>query len=194
MSDQHGILVLEAAQGTAGAIDSLLVQLLPRLRAFIRLRCGEVIRNRESCSDLAQSVCREVLEDMAGFEYRGDAAFRAWLFATALNKIRKRGRYYAAPKRKADESAWNSLSNCYSEIVTPSRIAIRHEEIAQLERGFDELPDHYREAITLQKIAGLSYAEVGDRMGKSEDAVRGLLERAMKQLTWILSRGCAHDS
>ena len=48
---------------SAARMQRLLEEHLPRLRAFIRLRTNQAIRARESCSDLVQSVCREVLEE-----------------------------------------------------------------------------------------------------------------------------------
>lgn len=158
---------------------------LPRLRAFIRLRCGPAIRARESASDLAQSVCREVIEDLDRFDYQGEPAFLGWLFAKALSKVRDRNRYHRAQKR--DHGREVSIADQYATIVTPSRVAGGHEEVQRMEGAFDELPEEYREVIVLRKLADLSYEEVGARLGKSAAAARALCDRAMKRLTWILS-------
>ena len=53
-------LVQKASRGDARAIDSLLEQHLPRLRAFVRLRMGPEFRAKESASDLVQSSCEWV--------------------------------------------------------------------------------------------------------------------------------------
>ena len=47
----------------------------------------------------------------------------------------------------------------------------------------DELKPEYREAIILTKIEGLSYKEISKRLGKSNDAVRKLVSRAIIALT-----------
>ncbi|MCA8975247.1 MAG: hypothetical protein KDC98_11025, partial [Planctomycetes bacterium] len=60
MSD-HRDLVDSASHGDPQAVEELLVRHLPRLRAFVRLRSPFALRARESCSDLVQSVCREVI-------------------------------------------------------------------------------------------------------------------------------------
>ena len=75
MSEDHRTLVEFATRGDTPALDSLLARHLPGLRAFIRLRSPKAVRDKESSSDLAQSVCREALERMDAFEYRGEAAF-----------------------------------------------------------------------------------------------------------------------
>ena len=56
--------VESASGGDAAAIGQLLEQHLPRLRAFVRLRMGAQLRARESASDIVQSTCREILENM----------------------------------------------------------------------------------------------------------------------------------
>jgi hypothetical protein len=55
---------------------------------------------------------------------------------------------------------------------------------ADLDNGGDQDVDRsrQREVIALAKIAGLSRAEIGERMGRSETAVRTLLHRALADL------------
>jgi RNA polymerase sigma-70 factor (ECF subfamily) len=60
--------------------------------------------------------------------------------------------------------------------------------LAKLERAVDELKPEYREAIILTKIEGLSYQEIGQKMGKSSDAVRMLATRAIAELTAIFKK------
>ena len=59
----------------------------------------------------------------------------------------------------------------------------RKEDMGKLEKAMDELKPEYREAIILTKIEGLSCKEIAERMGKSREAVRKLVSRAMAELT-----------
>jgi RNA polymerase sigma-70 factor (ECF subfamily) len=197
MADQHETLYLQARSGDRVAIDSLLQRHIDGLRGFIRLRCGALIRDRESCSDIAQSVCREVLEDCEDFEYRGEAAFRAWLFEKALSKIRNRARYWQAQKRdarrdqdlaaNATEDHAHLLSRYYATSLTPSRVAVGKEAVERVERAFDQLPPEQREVVLLARVVGLTRSEIATQLDRSEDSVRGLLARGLTRLTWILS-------
>jgi RNA polymerase sigma-70 factor (ECF subfamily) len=190
----HETLVTHASQGDAEAMDALLERHLPGLRAYVRLHAGPLLRQRESCSDLAQSVCREVLQAMRGFEYRGEAPFCKWLYQKALSKLQMRQRYYLADKRSpareralADEGG-TQLREIYASICSPSQVAIRNEDLALLEATFDQLPDDYRKVISLAHIVGLAHAEIAEEMGRSEIAVRSLLHRALARLGWLLHR------
>ena len=129
------LLVQSASRGDRVAIEALLARFLPELRAFLRLRTGPRLLQQETPDDLVQSVCREVLEHAAGFDYRGEHAFKSWLFLTALHKVRDKGRYYAAEKRDAarQRPAQTDPGDCsgYASLLSPSRVAIGREEVGR---------------------------------------------------------------
>jgi len=190
-------LVQAAATGDASAVERLLERHLPGLRAYVRLRTGAVLRHHESSSDLVQSVCRDVLENMDRFRYPGEAAFRAWLYATALRKIADRAEYWKAAKRdpgrevpldpRRASSAPTAgddarLLDVYRASFSPSQAAMGREALVRIEAAFEKLPDDYREVIVLSRVVGLSRAEIAERMGRTEASVRNLVSRALAEL------------
>ena len=54
--------------------EQLLERHLPTLRAYVRRNLDAALADRESTSDLVQSVCREVLQSRGQYTFRGDAA------------------------------------------------------------------------------------------------------------------------
>ncbi len=189
-------LIERASRGDALAVDSLIERHLPGLRAFIRIKAGELVRGQESCSDLVQSVCREVLEGAGRFDYRGEAAFRQWLFTTALRKIVARQRHHCAEKRDVrrerivspveSASRDRALLDAYTGLHTPSRLAAAREEVERVEGAIARLPEEYREVICLSRLMGLGHAEIAAQLGRSEGAVRVLLHRALARLSRLL--------
>jgi len=193
MTDDIASIVQEASRGDAPAADELLARFLPELRAFVRLRAGRRILGKESEDDLVQSVCREVLQDLSAFEYRGIASFKKWLYLNALRKILDRDKHYRRKMRDvAREVALPTdpqyLSG-FQNVLTPSRVAIQAEAVAQLEAAFDQLPEEHVEVITLAKIVGLGHDEIAKEMGKTPNATRVLLHRALARLGRILDDG-----
>jgi RNA polymerase sigma-70 factor (ECF subfamily) len=188
--NQTAALVAAAKQKTPGAVEQLLVRNLPGLEAFVRLRMGPVLRGLLTAPDLVQSVCREVLEDLGAFEFRGEAPFRHWLFVRAENKLREKHRYHGAEKR--DHSKLSALPDAttafsaYQTLCTPSKDLEVRETMRAVEAAFDQLPDDYREAITLHKLCGLSHAEIAERMQRSEGAVRNLVYRGISRLALLV--------
>ena len=61
------------------------------------------------------------------------------------------------------------------------------EQAGELEAALDSLSDAHREIILLRKFEELSFREIAQRLGKSEDACRMLLARAMTALTLKLA-------
>ncbi|MCR9247320.1 MAG: sigma-70 family RNA polymerase sigma factor [bacterium] len=184
VAERTQTLVTAATQGDEGALDELVVEYLPRLQAYVRLQMGAALRAREATVDVVQSVCREVLGDIReGFEYRGRGPFLRWLFTSALNKVRDRHRYQQAARRSPDrERPSDGADLPQPSWLSPSHEAIGKEQAEALERAFDRLPEHYREVITMSRIMGLSFAEIGAALDRSEHAARLLLGRALARL------------
>lgn len=191
MTTDPGPLVQSASRGDPAAIAALLEAHLPRLRAFVRLRVGPELRQRESASDVVQSACREVLANMERFRYHGEEQFRRWLFTTALRKLADKVEHHRAAKRdvrrEQEQSDWGAVAQSYAGIVTPSRQMMLQEQIERLESAFDRLSDEHREVLTLARIVGLPHAEIAVAMERSEGACRALLHRATAQLGMVLA-------
>lgn len=184
-------LAERAARGEREAVETLIERHLPELRAFVRARAGTALRARESTSDLVQSTCREVLGHMERFRFPDDQAFRAWLLTTAQRKIADRADYLTAQKRDVGREAALSresgadderLLAAYARFSSPSHRAVVADELARVERAFDRLNEEQREVVSLAHIAGLSRREIAERLGKSENAVRIVLHRALARI------------
>lgn len=180
-------LLRRAGHGDEPAVRTLLARYLPGLRAFVRLHSGRLVRSKESCSDLVQSACREVLEHADDFVYGGEAGFKQWLYRTALRKIAHRAEHWGAERRDArrehaagDDSL--DVLDCYRAFYTPSQQAAAREELERVEAAFDRLSEPHRQVIVMAKVMGMSRAEIGAELGRSELAVRTLLSRALAQL------------
>lgn len=185
MADDLGNLLRRASRHDEAAVSRLLQEHLPALRAFVRLKAGPMLLAKESCSDLAQSVCRDVLENAERFQFGGEAEFRKWLFTTAMRKIADRAEHWQAgkrsPKREADGLAEDEIRG-YAGIYTPSGQAAAREELARVEDGFGKLAPEKQEVILMARLMGLSHAQIAQELGKSEVAVRSMLSRALAEL------------
>jgi len=171
-------------------LGDLLSQHLAWLEAYLRLKSGRMVRGRESSADLAQSVCREILQDADDLEFTSAAAFRSCLLTAADRKIIERHRYHTRLKRDVARTVSidtaHALAGTYASIATPSEAADVREQVKLLEECFDELPDDYRRVILLFHVAGLPHDEVAERLGRSVSASRNLLSRALARLGRLL--------
>ena len=171
------------------ALEAMLLRHLPAIRAYLRLNAGAAVRAEEWSGDLAQSVCREALEHGDAPRFDDDAAFRRWLFTIAFHKVVDRARRAAVRRaahgRPVDDASDAALGEFYASRLSPSGEVAGRESIERLERAFDALPDEQREVLVLAKIAGLSQAEIGAQIGKSEEAVRKILSRSLARISTL---------
>ncbi len=174
----------------SSGLENLVVESMPRLRAYLRVHMGAELRAHESIDDLAQSVSRELIEDIRqGFEYRGRGAFLRWLFTCALNKIRARHRYRHRECRtpKREQPSFDAEAAAY--VLSPSRHAIGREELDRFNHAFGQLRSDEQEVILLNRFAGLDHTELAAELGVSPDAARMRLGRAMSRLATACDRG-----
>jgi RNA polymerase sigma-70 factor (subfamily 1) len=181
-------LVHAATRGEQPAIDELVQRYLPRLHAYVRLRMGRALRQREASQDLVQSVCRELVSHFDELEYRDEHQFLGWLFTTALRKVQEKQRYHQREARSPDREVAGGDDEALAAAhwLTPSRDAIGRERLERVADALANLPDDYREVIGLARIAGLSHREIAARLGRSEAATRKLLGRALASLGEVL--------
>ena len=195
-SEVTASLIAAAQNGDPEAVDRLVHAHLPAIRAYVRLNVNEALRARESCSDLVQSVCREVLGDLGGFRYRGEQSFHSWLFLLVLHKIRDRQRYLLAEKRDPRREApppdlsgsAAGLATLYASVASPSQVAMAHEQLERIERAFDQMPPKYRPVLTLSRLMGLSTAEIAAETGQTHTAVSTQLARGLVMLSHLLGQ------
>src|SRR5262245_51879276 len=91
--------IAAAIAGDRAAMEEVLADIMPRLRALVRLRMDSALRRREASEDVVQSACREAIAHLERCEYRSDAQFLSWLFTTTLNKLREKQRFWARARR-----------------------------------------------------------------------------------------------
>ena len=192
-------LVTLAKDGDESALDQLCRVYSERVRWMVRLRMNKELRSKLESMDLAQDVLIHALRGLGDFTYKNEGDFIRWLSKIAQNALRDNLDKLHADKRNVRKElpldGYRSTTNGRFvgspgpiDITTPSMIMSRREDLAKLEKAIDMVKPEYREVIVLTKIEGLSYREIGDRLTKSDDAVRMLLSRAMASLTIVFKR------
>ena len=66
--------------------------------------------------------------------------------------------------------------------LSPSGVAMEHEQAMALRRALERLPEEYRRVVVLRFEEGRSFEEIGRLTGRSPDAARKVWSRAMERL------------
>jgi RNA polymerase sigma-70 factor (ECF subfamily) len=157
---------------------------------------GRELRFKLESMDLVQDTLMCALRDLGDFTYRDEGDFLRWLSRIVENRLRDNVDKLHADKRdirkevRLDDQEQTTGSGLVRtagpiDVTTPSVIMSRKEEMDKLEKAIDALKPEYREVIVLKRLEGLSYKEIGERLGKSADAIGMLLSRAMVSLTSV---------
>jgi RNA polymerase sigma-70 factor, ECF subfamily len=181
-------LLRRAKAGSADALDELYERCGGRLLAYIRLRIGRDLRTKLESRDILQVTLLKSLEHLTEFRGSHTPSLMAWLAKIADHEIRDRVDYH---RRERRDAAREVVIDTDAALPAPARSALTkaifNERAAELERALESLAPDHREIILLRKFEELPFGEIGRRLGRSEDACRMLLARAMTALTLRLT-------
>ena len=194
VDDKTRHLVALAQDGDESALNQLCKVYGPRVLWIIRLRMGRELRSKLESMDVVQDVLVSALRDLGDFTYKDEGDFLRWLSKIAENRLRDNVDKLHADKRdirkevRLDNRGPTTGGRFFAvpgpiDTTTPSLIMSRREDLDELAKAMDKLKPQYKEVIVLTKIEGLSYKEISDKLGKSDEAVRKLVSRAMAVLT-----------
>ena len=194
INDNTQNLVALAKSGDESALEQLYRTYGPRILWLVRLRMGKELRTKLESVDLVQDVLFSAFKDLPNFTYKNEGDFIRWIsritenrLCDNLNRLHavKRDIRREIPLDNNSPTLADSLAAAMEPIdaTTPSAIVSKREDFEKLARAIDTLKPEYREVIVLTKIEGFSYKDIAERQGKSPDAVRMLVSRAIAALS-----------
>jgi RNA polymerase sigma-70 factor, ECF subfamily len=142
------------------------------------------LRAKGGASDLVQETLAAAHRSRLQFRGQTLGDLRAWLRGILLNESAMfKRRYYSTSSRDvAREVPLVPGVALPQSGVPPTEELSRREEYQALAYAVDRLPGEYREVVLLHFEHNLTYSEIGERIGKSEEAARKLCGRALGQL------------
>jgi RNA polymerase sigma-70 factor (ECF subfamily) len=178
-------LLRSAKDGSDKALNSLLERCAGKLLALIRLRLDPDLRARLESHDILNASLLKAFRRIDTFESSDAASLMGWLARIAENEIRDQRDYHGRQRRDVAREVGieHGAGLLEGRIRSQTSRLVLGEELDRLERALETLEPAQREVVLLRKLEELSFAEIGERMGRSPDACRMLLARAMTALT-----------
>lgn len=183
--EESSRLFEQARQGSREAINAIFERYGGRLHALIRLRLGPQLRRRLESRDILQATLLKAFQGIDRFAGSGSRSLMAWLGTIARDEICDQADFYGRQKRDAarDTTLDERVDPLARQVRTEaSRIQLQ-EDSERLEKAIETLGEAQREVILLRHFEELTFPEIGERLGKSPDACRMQLARAMTALT-----------
>lgn len=168
--------------GEAAAFDALFRRHRDELLLAVRAGMGPRLRAAMQSEDVLQSVALEAFQVL-----QRDAPTASGFVGTLVRLVRHRlidrARKLQRRARLADVVVSDTVAGATPAAAAPSYTDARYE---RLERALAALPREQRDVIRWRRFDGLSSQEIAARTGRSDDAVRKLMSRAMARLALLL--------
>ena len=193
--DKEALEALLAAvrRGDRESFESLLSIYRPMLLQLCEREMGEDLKRVMEPEDVVQHVLVNAYRGFESAEFPNVAALEGWLGTIARRRIIDLRRCHLGPKRRggkgrsleetvgagSDGNGVHLGDGIPSPDRSPSSIAGRREQAEALEKAISDLPPHFRALLRMILVDQFSIAEISSRIGRSPQAVRKRLERAL---------------
>ena len=142
------------------------------------------VSSPEDAADLTQEAFLRAFRSLSSF--RGDSRFSVWMYRLTTNIcidfLRSRGRGSASSLTVENEDEDIEELDVPDERFEPQKELERRELRRAVREGLQTLSEDAREIVILRELEGLSYAEIGERLGLEAGTVKSRLFRARKAL------------
>jgi RNA polymerase sigma-70 factor (ECF subfamily) len=149
---------------------------LPRYRERVFRLALSILRDSTAAEDAAQDVFVRLWRALPG--YNGNAALSTWIYAitrnTCISLLRKR-----RPQVSLDESLFDDDEGAGLQLAAPEQ---DDSAVVSVEKLLSQLPERYRQAVTLFYMEDQSYEQTALALGLPLGTVKALLHRARKRL------------
>lgn len=136
-----------------------------------------MLGSREDAEDIIQESFVEAFRKLETFRY--ESSFGAWIKRIVVNKSIN---YLKLNRIKTHSMEEHSFHIAEEEIVV-------HEEvdIQKVRKAIAELPDGFKQILTLYLIEGYDHVEIGEIMGIATSTSKSQYHRAKKKLIEIIN-------
>jgi RNA polymerase sigma-70 factor (ECF subfamily) len=183
--------IVDARGGSADAAGKVFAACRDYLLVVAAKELSPDVRPKVGASDLVQETLLRAAREFGHFDGVNKQDLLAWLRRMLLRRLTVVERKYRNTTKRelAREVPLAGLSSSIGPGAgdigkpdTPSKLAIAREERETIEQTLATLPEDYRRAIDLRCWEHCSFAEIGRRLGRSEEAAQKLWYRAIRRL------------
>jgi RNA polymerase sigma-70 factor, ECF subfamily len=167
------------------------------LHVLAEMHLGAPLRTKVDASDLVQISLLEAHRDWHKAKFGSEGEFLAWLRTILAHNLANEARRYRSQGRdmtrersiaaQAEQSSAQLVKMLASEQSTPSQQAVRNESADRLAAALGQLPPAQRKAVLLKHFQQRTVEQIAVELGRTEQAVGGLLKRGLQRLREIMA-------
>ena len=168
--------LIERARHDRAAFGEIYDLYLNRVFAF----CLAQTKDRDEAEDLTAFTFERALKNISRYESRG-VPMSSWLFRIAANGATDRARRGNRMVNLGDDPVPEEGHGAPRELG-PEEQVVQWERARYLRALLSALPEDQRHALRLRYFESQSITEIAESLGRSENATKQLVHRAMENL------------
>lgn len=175
-------------KGGNGDLERILKRHLPWIQSYVHKKLGAFPRSKADTGDIVQDALVEFVRHGPRFRMTNERQLRALLCRIVENVLCNMYDWFTAYRRAMARErplppdTLLNLDPPVGEVESPSRIARKQEREAWVRMGIELLGPEERQVILLRNWEGLSFAEIGERLGVSKGTARNRFLSALDKL------------
>lgn len=170
--------LLARSRASAHAFGDFYEQLSPQVLRFFASRTDDPHR----AVDLTAETFAKAFENRQHFRGASDEQAAAWLWRIARNELAGHRRSRAVELAAVQRLGLERHALIDEELVEVERLIAVEELREQIQQALEMLPCDQREVVRLRFVDELSYDEMAQKLGVSNDVVRTRTSRALGAL------------
>lgn len=142
-------------------------------------------------ADVVQEVFLKVFRNVVSF--RGESSLKTWIYRIAVNEARNHKRWFGRHRRQEVglDPEPGETQGAQDWLPDPGRspfeVTLDHETTALIEAALAQVNPHFRAALVLREIEGLSYEEIAEILEISLGTVKSRILRGRDALRKVLT-------
>lgn len=154
----------------SGDMEQLYEAYVQDVYRFLFSRCGDA----DLAEELTQETFFRAISSIGRFH--GECSVKSWLFQIAKHCL------YRQWNRNKREKSVELTADLFDTDFTPEDDYVARESVKRLYQNILKLPENMRETVLLRLSGDLSFREIGEVLGKSENWTRVTFFRAKQRL------------
>jgi len=148
-------------------------ELYERHKSAIYRYCLRMLTDSNAAEDATHDTFIKMFQNISSLQ--NTDSFLPWLFHIARNEVFMVLRRNKRNGTQTDETLWDE--------ITPHVIAVSTETTELVQRTIQNLKKEYREVLVLREYEQLSYQQIAEITGDTENSVKSRLFKARQAIT-----------
>jgi RNA polymerase sigma-70 factor (ECF subfamily) len=170
--------LLARSRASPHAFADFYEQMSPQVLCFFATRT----KDPQRAVDLTAETFAKAFEHRQEFRGASDGQAAAWLWTIARNELAHHWRSRSVELAAVQRLGLEDLALSEEELLEAERLIAAEELREQIDHALVALSDDQQEVLRLRFVEDLSYEEIAERLGVSNDVVRTRTSRALRAL------------